>query len=173
MAASYHRWPTWSACRWRCHLAQRKTLAISQSFDCKVDKPNGSLERVVNFWWPILVSWNLTDTPRLARAVKIEDPDILQAISGFNYAVVTSIQYSRWDSRVTKFCYSSTQCGPSSALKNEFGTEWPPEGFVLTQPTRQVVELKRDYFRSALTRDSTLNAASNPRNLIALRYRWC
>ena len=30
---------------------------------------------------------------RLARAVNIEDPDILQTTSGFNCAVVTCIRY--------------------------------------------------------------------------------
>ena len=65
---------------------------------------------------------------RLARAVNIEDLDILQTTSGFNCAVVTCIQYNRWDLRMTKVCYSPTQCDLSTSLTNEFRTEWPPEG---------------------------------------------
>jgi hypothetical protein len=29
---------------------------------------------------------------------------------------------------MTKVCYSSTQCGLSTSLTNEFRTKWPPEG---------------------------------------------
>lgn len=67
-------------------------------------------------------------TFRLARAVNIKDPDILQTTSGFNCAVVTCIRYKRCNSRISKVCYSSTQCGLSTSLTNEFRTEWPPEG---------------------------------------------
>ncbi|CDM32833.1 hypothetical protein PROQFM164_S02g002984 [Penicillium roqueforti FM164] len=65
---------------------------------------------------------------RLARAVNIEDPDILQIISGFNYTVVTYIRYKLCNSRITKVCYSPTQCGLSTSLTNEFCTEWLPKG---------------------------------------------
>jgi hypothetical protein len=68
---------------------------------------------------------------RLARAVNIDNPDILQTTSGFNCAVcymhpAQTIQFTN-----NEVVYSSTQCGPSSSLNHEFRTEWPPEGSLI------------------------------------------
>ena len=59
--ASYHCLPSWSAWRCRCHLAQRKFLAISHKVDRNVKKSNGCAARFANCCCPVLMSWNLME----------------------------------------------------------------------------------------------------------------
>lgn len=92
-------------------------------------KPKGTA------WQRSKTSDKLLGSFRLARAVKIEDPDFLQTTSGFNCAVCYMPPAQTWNSRITQVGYSSTQCGLSTSLTS-FARNGHPKARVLARPAR-------------------------------------
>jgi hypothetical protein len=115
-------------------------------------KPKGTA------WQRSKTSDKLLGAFRLARAVKIEDPDFLQTASGFNCAVcyMPPAQTMEFTNNASWLLVHAVW---SLNFPHEFRTEWPPEGsvFLHNRPDQPVARLSgcgtENEFISSLLRE--------------------